>query len=123
AKVPTVITLTESENETTAFSKYILPINNQFESWGDYQPRNGIFSLQQPVIHPLYDTRQKEAVLLSLSQNGQYSEELYHNFLRENWQSDVFPQSGRNGDFRKFWFGALHDGVVVNQAEYNQAGS
>ena len=42
---------------------YILPINNQLESWGDHA-QAGVHSFQQPVIAPLYDTRQKEAVLL-----------------------------------------------------------
>ncbi len=62
SKVDTVISMVELENETSEVSNFVLPINNQFESWGDAKTRTGFYSLQQPVIAPLYDTRQTEAI-------------------------------------------------------------
>ncbi len=64
-KVDTVVSLSERENETTNVSNYILPINHNFESWGDAKTRTGIISLQQPVIAPINNTRQKESILLT----------------------------------------------------------
>ncbi len=62
--VPLSVDLAEAESETGQLCTYQLPVHNALESWGDYQVRTGVFSLQQPVIAPLYDTRQREAVLL-----------------------------------------------------------
>ena len=61
SKVPLVISLTETINESSDKSNFVLPVNTMFESWGDYQTRNNFYSLQQPVIAPLYNTRQKAA--------------------------------------------------------------
>ncbi len=65
SKVGLVVSLSERENETTFVSKYVLPINHNFESWGDAKTRTGVISLQQPVIAPLNSTRQKESILLT----------------------------------------------------------
>ena len=61
-----VITLTDIVNESANLSNYILPLNHSFESWGDSKVRTGFYALQQPVIAPLYDTRQKESILLTM---------------------------------------------------------
>lgn len=84
-KVETKITLAESENDTSGESNYVLPINHALESWGDYNERVNVYSLQQPVIAPLFNTRQKEAVLLtwSFGSSQSYSEEMYHRFLMD----------------------------------------
>ncbi len=42
--VPISISLVETENETSRHCTFVLPINHSFESWGDYQVRNGILS-------------------------------------------------------------------------------
>jgi len=122
-KVETVITLTELENETSARSNFILPINQNLECWGDAKTRAGFYSLQQPVISPLYDTRQQEAILLTWI-NGfseAYNEKLYHEYLMGNWEENIFPFLNSKADFKRFWFAALHDGVVRSnhQAENN----
>jgi len=57
--VDEVVTLTEVENESSGLSNHILPIHNNFEAWGDAKTRTGFYALQQPVIAPLYSTRQK----------------------------------------------------------------
>ena len=45
--VPLSISLVEADNETSQHCTFVLPIHHAFESWGDYQVRNGILSLQQ----------------------------------------------------------------------------
>lgn len=117
SKVSTVITLSEFENETAFNSTYILPINHTLESWGDYNVRTGVYSLQQPVISPIYKTRQKEAVLLNwISDNPtNYSEKLYLDYLKINWQQNIFPRVSAPFTFEKFWVGALHDGVITTK--------
>ena len=114
SKVPTVVSLNEKENESSEFGNFILPINHDFESWGDYKTRTGFYSLQQPVIASLYNSRQKEAILLTWV-NGKaesYSEKLYHEYLINRWKDEVYPTLNSALPFDRLWFGALHDGVV-----------
>ncbi len=114
SKVSTVISLTEKENESSADADYILPINHDFESWGDYKTRTGFYSVQQPVIAPLYNSRQSEAILLTWI-NGKaesYRDKVYHEYLMNRWKTEVYPILNSALPFDRFWFGALHDGVV-----------
>ena len=114
SKVDTVVSFVEIENETSELSNYCLPINNQLESWGDAKTRTGIYSLQQPVIAPLYDSRQTEAILLTwiTGDSSTYDETIYHKYLMDSWEKDLYPKIGTSLDFKRFWYGALHDGVV-----------
>jgi molybdopterin-containing oxidoreductase family iron-sulfur binding subunit len=110
--VPVSVSLTEQEDETAQACTHILPAHHAFESWGDYTVRTGIISLQQPVIAPLYDTRQREAVLLMLA-GAPYSETLYHEYLMKRWETEIYPRFGAGTEFRAFWLSSLHDGVVT----------
>ncbi len=114
ANVDSIVSFVEVENETSEMSNYCLPINNQLESWGDAKARIGIYSLQQPVIAPLYDSRQSEAILLTwiTGDSSTYDETVYHKYLMDSWEKDLFPKIGTSLDFKRFWYGALHDGVV-----------
>ncbi len=121
-KVPTVVTLTERMNETAQFSSYILPLNHNFESWGDSKTRTGVISLQQPVIAPLHNTRQKESILLTWISTSPdtYTETLYHDFLMKNWETNIYPTLKSRIEFKQLWFGALHDGfALTNEAGQN----
>ncbi|MEW5799586.1 MAG: TAT-variant-translocated molybdopterin oxidoreductase [Bacteroidota bacterium] len=114
-KVETVVTLAELTNESAAVSGFVLPINHPFESWGDHKTRTGLMSLQQPVISPLYDTRQKEAILLTWT-NGNANENkdsLYHAYIMNRWEKEVYPALKLKVDFKSFWYSALHDGVIT----------
>ena len=75
--------------------------------------REGIISLQQPVVAPLYDTRQKEAVLLHwMNASGPFNESGYRDHVQKYWESTVFPAAGSSVDFSAFWQASLHDGVI-----------
>ncbi len=114
-KVKTIVSLTELQNESSEGSHFVLPINHEFESWGDHKTRTGILSLQQPVISPLYNSRQKESVLLSWSLGSaeSYNDDLYRAYLMNRWEKELFPSMKVSVDFRTFWFSSLHDGVVL----------
>ena len=110
--VPVAVSLTEQEDETAQSCTHVLPVHHAFESWGDFAVRAGVLSLQQPVIAPLYNTRQREAELLTLA-GAPYSETLYHEYLMKRWEGEVYPRFNVSTEFRTFWFSALHDGVVT----------
>lgn len=126
-KVPLVLTLTESLTETAVLSHYVLPINHTFESWGDYMVRRGVYSLQQPVINPIFNTRQKETILLNwIRENKNFTEDIYYLYLKNNWERSIYPQQQIQIDFNRFWTLSLHDGVFITKAskhfvpQYNQ---
>ena len=72
ARVPFVVSFSSMVDETAVYADLVLPNNTYLESWG-YQvvtppgDRPGISS-QQPVVTPLYDTRQTTDVFLDLAQ-------------------------------------------------------
>ncbi|MGE5457197.1 MAG: TAT-variant-translocated molybdopterin oxidoreductase, partial [Methanococcaceae archaeon] len=108
------VAMTEQENETSALCRYVLPVHHALESWGDFNIRGNIYSLQQPVISPLYNSRQKEAVLVVWTSGSRdtYKENLYHDFIASNWEKDVFPKLNLPLTFKEFWLSALERGVV-----------
>lgn len=112
--VKNVVSLTESENESSSIGNFTLPINNQLESWGDAKVKSGVYSLQQPVISPIFNTREKEAVLLTWIKGtaDSYDEKIYHNYLMENFKKEVYEKKNVSSDFKSFWFSVLHDGIV-----------
>jgi MoCo/4Fe-4S cofactor protein with predicted Tat translocation signal len=116
-KAGTVITMTELVNESSAVSNYTLPVNNYLESWGDFRTRTNYYSLQQPIIKPLYNTRQKEAILLNwLSGNAnEYNNDIYHQYVKDNWQNNIYPGLRSSVGFNNFWMASLHDGVVLTE--------
>lgn len=121
-KVPMTITMTELVNETSEISNYVLPIHNPLESWGDYKTRTGFYSMQQPIIAPLYNTRQKEAILLNWKEPKDFTETLYRDYLSQNWEKAIYPVMGSAAPFKKFWNSVLHDGVVFMNEKPEAAG-
>jgi molybdopterin-containing oxidoreductase family iron-sulfur binding subunit len=120
----TVVTLVDIENETSAVSNFVLPVNQTLEAWGDAKNRSGFYSLQQPVIAPLYNTREQEAILLTWIEqdNEAYSENLYHQYLMKNWEDNIYTTISSNSGFKKFWYQALHDGVVYSDEKVEVSG-
>ncbi|HTY35914.1 MAG TPA: 4Fe-4S dicluster domain-containing protein, partial [Bacteroidota bacterium] len=111
--VPVSVSLVEAGDETSRYCIYVLPANHALESWGDYRVRTGTYSFQQPVIAPIYDSRQKEAVLLSWIQGkDSYKVTIYHEYLKSRWEKSVFPTLKLKVDFSSFWYSSLHDGVI-----------
>lgn len=113
ANVPLSVSFALLDDETTARCQFVAPVHHGLESWGDAEPYEGQFSLIQPTIAPLFDTRQAEESLLRWCESAQYNTEAdqpYYEYLKWFWRTQVFPRSGKS-DFVKFWDLCLHDGV------------
>ena len=52
-----VVAFASMPDETTEKADLILPDHTPLESWGDVESRQGVRSLVQPTIRPLYDTQ------------------------------------------------------------------
>ena len=60
------------KDETASLMNYVCPSHHNLESWGDAHPSHNTYSLMQPTIAPLFDTRQFEETLLKWSGNQNY---------------------------------------------------
>ncbi len=113
-KVETRISFTENMNETANESVYALPVHHYLESWGDALAKTNLLTLRQPVIAPIFNTRQKEAVLLHWMRDDKspFTEDIYHKYLMDFVKEEYYSVSETASDFKNFWFGVLHEGFI-----------
>ena len=111
--IGTIVTLTTEKNETSKLGNYTLPVNHPLENWGASHTRTDVYSLQQPVIYPIFDSRQSEAILLNWANGGEsYSADAFLNYFKDHFKKNVYNKIAPVSDFSSFWTAALHDGFV-----------
>jgi len=110
-KVPLSVSFAPRSDETASLTKYICPAPNYLESWGDAEPKTGYYSLIQPTISLIFNTRQAQSSLLKWAGK----DENYHEYLKAFWRSNMYSQAA-GGGFDQFWMKALHDGVFEPNA-------
>ncbi|WP_018477328.1 TAT-variant-translocated molybdopterin oxidoreductase [Pontibacter roseus] len=103
-RVPLKVSFADRVEETASLADYVTPDHHYLESWNDYEPKRGFISLAQPVISPIFMTRQMQDSLLAWSGN----KTTYYDYIRNNWRKAA------TGDFNAFWEKAVHDGVLQN---------
>ena len=108
AKVKLKVSLSDREDETAALCDYVCPDHHYLESWGDAEPYKGAFSLMQPTIRPLFNTRQAAHSLLKWSGSAQPD---YYSHVREYWQTAIYPMQSGISSFEAFWTQSLRDGI------------
>lgn len=69
-KIPISVALLNKENETSKSVNVLAPVNHWLESWNDFIPMTGVYSLQQPTIRPLFNTRQFQDSLIQWTKGG-----------------------------------------------------
>jgi molybdopterin-containing oxidoreductase family iron-sulfur binding subunit len=67
AKVPLLVSLNPSRDETTALAQWHAPGLHDLESWGDAASSPNTVELQQPVVQPLWDSRAAEESLAAFA--------------------------------------------------------
>jgi MoCo/4Fe-4S cofactor protein with predicted Tat translocation signal len=106
------LSFNQTMDETTASCQYVAPANHFLESWGDANPKTGVYSLIQPTISPLFDTRQAEHSLLTWAEVAPQSEQPMYDYVRSVWQANMFPKQKEFSTFQGFWDATLHDGIL-----------
>ncbi len=117
-KVNTSVALSIKEDETASAVTIAAPVPHYLESWGDLVLTKGTYSLTQPTIRPLFETKQFQDVLMSL--NGLSG--TYYDYVKATSSNYISGSS---------WNKVLHDGVYVagsaslsaGSADYNGAAS
>jgi molybdopterin-containing oxidoreductase family iron-sulfur binding subunit len=99
-------------DDTAMEADLVLPDHDPLEQWNDFEPRAGVYTLQQPVMQPVFDTRQTGDVLLALAAQlggsvaATFTAASYKDYLQARWQR---LQRDRR-PFDVFWTEALQRG-------------
>lgn len=122
-KIGLKVALSEKLDETAQHLDIIAPVPHILESWNDVNPITGVYSLQQPTIQRIFDTRQFQDSLLawmkdSVQVAGSVADSLvtsqdpnkielvmpkpsyrqpatdFYKYLKANWETTILPQLG-----------------------------
>jgi molybdopterin-containing oxidoreductase family iron-sulfur binding subunit len=98
-------------DETASAADLILPDHTALEQWNDYESADGVASLVQPVMRPLFDTRQTGDVLLAIGEaaGAPGGADAYKGVVQEEWR-DGQRRQGDSGNFEDFWNAAPQQG-------------
>src|SRR5699024_3080619 len=86
---------------TASSAQVVAATPHYLESWGDVEIKKGHYSLVQPTINSLFDTRQFQECLLRWTN----SDDAYYDYIKNYWRENILDGSS--------WNEALHDGVFV----------
>lgn len=117
-KVDLIVYVGTRNDDTGRLAHLIATRNHSLESWGDLEAQAGVYSIQQPTIRPLYNTRAFEDSLLSWAKaggkaNGRLATESWYEYLRAYWKNNISNQRGsiQASGFEDFWLELLQTGV------------
>ncbi len=108
SKVSLKVSLSDRADETAQLCDFVCPDNHYLESWNDYTPYTGSFSLCQPTISPIFNTRQAQESLLKWA--GSTAAD-YYSYLQTNWMSGMYGMQTGISSAEAFWNQSLRDGV------------
>jgi MoCo/4Fe-4S cofactor protein with predicted Tat translocation signal len=98
------------EDETASIATIAAATPHYLESWNDHNLTKGTYSLVQPTIRPLFNTKQFQDALLSL--NGVSGS--FYDYLKSNAANYISGSS---------WNKVVHDGVIVNEVVASSGGT
>ncbi|MGE0260847.1 MAG: TAT-variant-translocated molybdopterin oxidoreductase [Alphaproteobacteria bacterium] len=108
-RVPFSVSLSLYPDETALASTWIVPKAHEYEAWGDARAFNGVATIQQPQVLPLYGGRSAHEVLGVLrGDTAPKPREL----VRETWRQ--WTEKEGRGDFETFWHETLRAGIVAD---------
>jgi anaerobic selenocysteine-containing dehydrogenase/Fe-S-cluster-containing dehydrogenase component len=111
-KAEMVVYLGTMPDETAEIADWVLPTTYPLESWGDYEPWEGVHSLLQPTMAPLYkETRPAGDIFLALvkSAGKPLSSPDFEHRLQQRWK-DLHPRLSPSQPFPDFWHESLRNG-------------
>ncbi|MGO4878571.1 TAT-variant-translocated molybdopterin oxidoreductase [Pedobacter psychrotolerans] len=101
--VPAKISFADRADETASLCDAIAINHNYLESWGDANAYEGYYSIVQPTINPVFNSRQAEESLLVWADAPVKD---YYQFVRSNWETKMLPALGLK------WNDVLEKGVI-----------
>jgi MoCo/4Fe-4S cofactor protein with predicted Tat translocation signal len=102
AKVDFTLSFADRKDETASVLKAIAPVPTYLESWGDASAKEGLFTVVQPTINPVFNTRQAEQSFLIWA--GETTN--VYEFVKQNWEANILAGTGKS------WKEVLQAGFV-----------
>lgn len=125
AKMELTVSLSDRLDETSASCQFNCPEPHFLEAWNDAEPKTGVFSLAQPTIHKLFDSRQLQETLSVWSGVTGFS---YYAFLKKYWKENMIKLQSGVSDPELFWNQTLQKGTfeatgnTVSPSAWSEAG-
>ncbi len=116
-KVDMVIYVGDKMDETAAKANLIGVDNHALETWSDAEFAEGVYSIHQPLIRTMYDTRSFQLSLMTwafMANKGPkrlITYETFYDYLRAFWKEEMAPKLAKGKDFETFWNELLQKGV------------
>lgn len=107
AKVGLTVSFADRLDETAKSVTYLTPDNHYLESWNDGEPQAGSFSITQPTIQPLFDTRQFQESLLKWAGNDSD----FYSYVKAHWSEYHASSASAGLPFSDLFNTALFNGV------------
>jgi molybdopterin-containing oxidoreductase family iron-sulfur binding subunit len=107
------ISLSDRLDESAQNCHYICTDCHYLESWNDAEPKKGIYSMQQPLIRKVFDSRQAQESFMKWIG----LEPDFLTYLEKFWKEEMFLRQDRFLLPSEFWNHAVHDGVVELKAD------
>jgi molybdopterin-containing oxidoreductase family iron-sulfur binding subunit len=108
SKVKLRVSFADRRDETASLCQVVAPNHHYLESWGDSNPVEGYYTIVQPTINPVYNSRNAEQGLLIWSGNTVTN---FHQYIQNNWAKTVLAQSNTS------WKDLLQKGSVTLPAK------
>ena len=106
-KVGLTVSLSGTPDETNSFVQYICPDHHYLESWNDAEAKKEHFSLMQPAINQIFDTRQMADTLLKWSGSTMS----YYDFIKDYWGGNMMKRQSEYTDPVTFFDRTLQKGI------------
>ncbi len=107
-KVSLKVSFSGFPNETLPYCDFICPEPHFLESWNDYEPRKGIYSISQPTISQIFDTRpMQESLMIWADKTIKWNE-----YMKDHWENTIFTKQNEMGDQESFWIDSLRNGCL-----------
>jgi len=113
-RVPLVVSLADRLDETATHAHAVCPDHHFLEAWGDAEPIASYYSLAQPTIAPMFETRAAQDSLLAWLGDPRAPGRDFHAHLRAYWLDHLHPRQQHEPalDPDRFWDRALEAGFL-----------
>ena len=121
AKTALSVSFAETLDETASLVNFVCPDHHFLESWNDAEPRKNSYSLAQPTINKLFDTRQAQESLLKWAgligpvTDANKEDSPYYLYIKKYWEKNLHPMQTDHLTFTAFWNKSLQNGVFESK--------
>ncbi|WP_185866281.1 4Fe-4S dicluster domain-containing protein [Blattabacterium cuenoti] len=125
-EIPLTTSFSMNQDDTNEIIDVLAPTPHWLECWDDMNPMTNIFTLIQPTIQHIFDTRQLQDSLIIW---GKMKYKNYYDFLKKNWKENIIPKSNLSSFNEALFHGVLQTNnqksiknFVINEKKIQEYG-